>query len=459
MTNFPQDPAEPLRSRRLLLPLGKDRPTRRSKLLRSSAPPLVFLALLGVFGLLNQDSAPPAEPAVRSDLAVPSGDTEALVTSLQAAVAAAPTDADASAQLGNAFYQRTRETGDAAFYTRAEQAYEQALANDPDNVAAITGQATLALARHDFADGLALAQRAHKLEPEVLAPYPAIIDGQIELGRYQAAAQTTNRLLSLKPNLASYARASYLSELNGDLPGAMEAMRLAVSAGAGSSESESYVQTLLGKLQIDRGSYGAAERSYRIALSADPSYVPAQAGLARVLAADGNFDAAIARYQRVVEQLPLPQYAIELGETQEAAGRTAAAERSYALVGVQAKLLASGGVNSDVELAIFEADHGDPVEAVKLGRAGWKAAPGVRSADAYSWALHEAGRSGAAERMAAEAMKLGSRDPSFLFHAGMIARASGDTDEARRLLGRLVAQSPRYNPLYGPEAKRALERL
>ena len=41
----------------------------------------------------------------------------------------------------------------------------------------------------------------------------------------------------------------------------------------------------------------------------------------------------------------------------------------------------------------------------------------------------------------------------------MIARGAGRDAEARRLLGRLVAQSPRFNPLYGPEAERVLERL
>ena len=457
MTDLPHDRSEPWLDRggRRLRPSGW------RTLLGWSAPPLVFVALFIALTLLNRDSAPPAapQPVAEPELSVPTASTEATIARLQAAVAADPANADAAAQLGNAFYLRTRETGDAAYYGRAEQAFDQALSRDPRNVLALTGEATLALARHDFSGGLELAERAHKVEPDLLAPYAPIIDGQVELGRYEQAAQTLNRLLALKPNLSSYARASYFRELNGDLPGAMAAMRLAVSAGSGSSESQSYVQTLLGKLQIDQGRYGAAEHSYRLALSVDPTYVPALAGLARVQAADGDFGAAISRYQRVVEALPLPQYAIELGEAQEAAGRAAAAKRSYALVAVQAKLLATGGVNIDADLALFNADHGVPATAVELGRSAWSSAPSVRSADAYSWALHSAGRSGAAERMSREAMKLGSRDPAFLYHAGMIARSAGQADKARRLLGLLLAQSPRFNPLYGPRAKRALERL
>ena len=52
------------------------------------------------------------------------------------------------------------------------------------SVEAITGQATLALTAHRFADGLALARRAHRIAPAVVAPYPALVDGLIETGRY-----------------------------------------------------------------------------------------------------------------------------------------------------------------------------------------------------------------------------------------------------------------------------------
>jgi hypothetical protein len=52
-------------------------------------------------------------------------------------------------------------------------------------------------------------------------------------------------------------------------------------------------------------------------------------------------------------------------------------------------------------------------------------------------------------------MRLGSRDPEFLYHAGMIARASGDEASAARLLGRLLKQSPRFSALYAPRARAA----
>jgi len=439
--------------------LQRHRPVRL-RLLRWLTPLTVFASLLFVFSLVNRsDDAADAPAAADVSSAGTGGDTEALVAELQTAVAADPANAANSAALGNAFYQRARETGDAAFYSLAEGAFAKSLASDSEQVTAITGQATLALARHDFAAALELAERARAIEPDLLAPYPALVDAQIELGRYEQGAATLDRLISLKPTLASYSRVSYFRELNGDLPGALEAMRLAVSAASGSGENAAYVQALLGKLQSDLGNYGGAERSYRLALAADRSYLPALAGLASVEAGRGDFEPAIRRLEQVVEALPLPQYAIALGEAQEAAGQLAAARDSYGLVEIQTKLQEANGINTDVELAIFEADHGSSAKAVELARDAWRSAPSVRSADALSWALSAAGDDSAASRFSAEAMKLDSRDPTFLYHAGMIAQADGRTADANRHLGVLVEQSPSFNPLYGPRAEQALEDL
>jgi tetratricopeptide (TPR) repeat protein len=439
----------------LLHPLG---------LLKWAGAPLVaFVALLGVLTLLNGSSGRPsaaAEGAPSSLMRQPASlDTVGRIEQLQAAVRADPTEADGYALLGDAYYQRARETGDPSFYSRADRAFAGAVSRDPANVTAVTGQATLALARHDFEGGLRLARRAASLAPQLASPYAPLADAQIELGRYGAAARTLNRMVRLKANLAAYARISYYRELHGDLPGALQAMRLAVSAGAGSAEGEAYVQGLLGKLLADRGRYAAADRAYRLAHATSPGLPAPPAGIAAVAAGAGDFTSAIRRYRELVQRLPLPEYAIALGETEEAAGRVAAAERDYALVGAETKLLRANGVNTDVDLALFEANHGSPSRAVALGRRAWRQAPSVRAADAYSWALHSAGRIGPATRLSEQALRLGTRDPSFLYHAGMIARRAGRADPARRLLGAVMAQSPRFNPLYAPRARRALEAL
>jgi hypothetical protein len=92
--------------------------------------------------------------------------------------------------------------------------------------------------------------------------------------------------------------------------------------------------------------------------------------LARADAATGRLGVAIRRLERVVERLPLPEYVIGLGEAQLAAGRREQARQTFALVGVERRLLARNGVNTDVELALFEADHGSP-------RPPWRS-PGAR---------------------------------------------------------------------------------
>ena len=122
-------------------------------------------------------------------------------------------------------------------------------------------------------------------------------------------------------------------------------------------------------------------------------------------------------------RLPLPEYVIALGEAQQAAGMPRAARRTLALVGVEQRLLAAAGVNTDVDLAIFEADHGSPRRAVELGRAAWAAAPSVRSADALGWALTRSGRPVQGLRWARHALSIGSVDPAFLAHAAI----AGDT--------------------------------
>jgi tetratricopeptide (TPR) repeat protein len=392
---------------------------------------LSFVAAIAVFTATRGDErAAAGPPAVGGSSDVrPSTDTDARIARLQADVRSGRTDS--AAALADAYLQKVRETGDASFYARADTLIEDALARDRFDADALVSAATLAAARHDFRGALALARRARAVQPGTLEPLPIVVDSLVELGRYDAAERTLQRLVDLKPNLTGYARVSYLRELYGDLPGAAQAMRLAVSAGGAVPENVAYVRSLLGGLELERGRFGAARHAFDAALAAMPAYAPAAAGRARLAAAQGDLPAAIARWRRVVERLPLPEYVIGLGEAELAAGRRTAGLRDLELVHAQQALLAGAGVNTDVELAIFEADHGSRARGVRLARAAWRNAPSIRSADALGWALTRAGRPEAGLRWARRALRLGTLDPSMRYHAGMAALAAGRDAESR----------------------------
>ena len=49
-----------------------------------------------------------------------------------------------AAQLGHAYLQKARETGDSSYYPKAEALFRQALASDEANVDALVGMGTLA---------------------------------------------------------------------------------------------------------------------------------------------------------------------------------------------------------------------------------------------------------------------------------------------------------------------------
>jgi tetratricopeptide (TPR) repeat protein len=374
-------------------------------------------------------------------------------------IAARPVSADALTRRGNGELQRARETADPAHYSSAEAAFEQALRRDPRSVDATIGMATLALARHDFRGGLRYARRARQLGPGLARSFSVLVDAEVELGRYEQAGRSLQQMIDLRPNLASYARVSYFRELHGDLAGATRAMSLAVSAGGGVPENVAYVQTLLGDLEAMRGRTRAARRAYAAALAGVAGYVPAIASRAQLDAATGRLTQAIRGYREIVRRRPLPQYVIALGETQQVAGRRADARESFALVDAERRLLAANGVNTDVEIALFEADHGDRRRAMDLARRAWRSAPSVRSADAVSWALNRSGRSNDALAWARRALKLGSRDPLILTRAGLTASKAGHDRQARRYLRRALQANPRFSAVWAPRARNALRAL
>ena len=276
-----------------------------------------------------------------------------------------------------------------------------------------------------------------------------VVDALIELGRYEDASDAVDRLVEQSADLTSLARLSYVRELHGDLPGALEAMQAAATSPGLAPENTAFALALVGQLEQQDGQPDAARDAYDAALRLIPQHAPSIAGLGRLAIAAGDLSAAQAQFERAIEILPLPEYVIALGETLEAAGNAMDARKQYDLARAQIALLQAEGVVVDLDLALFEADHGDAATALMLAEAAYRATPTVRAADALGWALHRAGRDDEAWERTQEALRLGSRDPRFAYHAGAIALARGDEVTARgHLVGRFrrTPASPRPTP-------------
>jgi tetratricopeptide (TPR) repeat protein len=116
-------------------------------------------------------------------------------------------------------------------------------------------------------------------------------------------------------------------------------------------------------------------------------------------------------------------------------------------------------VNVDVELALFEADHGDPATALADARAGWAARHSINAADAMAWASYRSGRYRSAARYERSALHLGTRDALYEYHAAMIDLRLGRPGAARRSLEQALATDPHFSILYAGRAQRTLDRL
>ena len=433
----------------------------------SGRKPLVLLAITSILcaGVLAVQVArnirvpivPRLQPDAPAAIERPASDTISL---MQDRLRRNPDDAGAYAQLGWAFLQRVRETNDATQYALSEKAFDESLARDMNEVDALIGKGALAASRHQFAAALNWADRAREQNPFKAQIFGVMGDALTELGRYDEAAVIIQKMVDTRPDVSSYSRVSYQRELHGDIPVAIELMQRAYGSSNQTAESGLWVQVQLGNLYFNSGDYERAAQTYAAALHTKPDYVYAQAGMARVRAAMGDASGAIEIYERIVKTLPMPEFVIALGELQEHEGRTVEAKRAYDLVRVIEKLSASGGVDVDLELALFDADHGgDPLETVIRAREVVARRPSVAAFDALAWSLFRAGNYAEARNYSVKALALGTRDSMLHFHAGMIAIALGDVVSGKTELEQALKINPHFNVLRADEARKALVNL
>lgn len=381
------------------------------------------------------------------------GYADRIIVSAQERVKANADDYKAYGELGLAFQQKARETNDPSYYAQAQDALSKALAINPDYYDAVAGLGTLNLSLHEFRTALDWGMKAQALIPEKAYGYGVVGDAQIELGDYEAAVVSFQKMVDLRPDLSSYSRVSYARELYGDVPGAIEAMQSAIKAGGPAAENTAWCRYQLGNLYFNSGQIGRAEASYNEALMGYPNYLHAYAGMGQVRWAQGNIEEAIGFYKKAVATVPLPQYLTALGDLYKISGNKGAAQEQYDTVLYIFKVFEAGGVKVDIEKAAFLTDHDmDITSSVTMAEAASQTRQDVNTLDTLAWSYFKAGRQQEALATIQKAMRLGTQNATFYYHLGMIQQASGQTGEGNASLEKALSINPHFSILHSAEA-------
>jgi len=348
-------------------------------------------------------------------------------------------------ELAQIYLQEARVTAQERTYL-PEAAYllEEALERDPDNPDAMITQASLLATKHRFQQAKELAEKVIERNPYSAAAYAVLCDALVELGEYEQAVKACDQMLSIRHDIRSYPRASYLRELHGDLHGAREAMKLAADAGVFGHESRAWALYYLGKLFADEGKLDTAAYIFKGILDERPNYPYALSGLARINEAKGKTTEAIGLLEKAYTIMPEHLFLQELVELYFAMNQTEKAQSSIKKVLDGFEQDEREGWNVNREYAMFCANHKINLEdALTRAEKELRQRPkNINVLDTYAWTLYQFGKCEEALGFARQALRLGTKDATLYFHAASIAAGAGNKAEAAYYM----AESQSINP-------------
>jgi len=391
--------------------------------------------------------------------------TKAAIEGLQAKLRNNPNDHKSRLLLAQAFMQEARVTGDHPYYDGAAMALlEVVLQAEPENFEALCCKASLSLTQHHFAQGLGIAQQAQKINPNSGYVYGLLTDANVEMGHYDEAVKMADKMNLLRPDLPAYARVSYLREIHGDVPGAIQAMDMATKAGYAGLEQTEWTRVGLGHLFEVSGDTASAHGYYLMALAARPGYAYALAGLGRIAAARKDYPQAIKFYQQA--RITVKDYAFtdELTDLYRLNGQAGEskkmAEEAIDMLASAAKEADDNeqmGHYADRELAYAYLKTNELDKALEHAKIEYARRPdNIDVNETMAWVLYKRGAFAEAQKYMQVARRTGSQNPVLLCRAGLILTKLGKTAEGPALIEKSLKTAPYLDAEVEAEGKKLL---
>ena len=249
--------------------------------------------------------------------------TDQRIAAYSKAVAAQPGSSHLQNLLALSYIQKMRETVDFSYLDRASTLIEGVLTRDPGNYEALRLRSEIDMERHEFARVAEYSEEMTHFAPDDPASWGTLGDASMELGRYDVAGAAYAKMLSLRPDLASYNRMAWYNFVNGRVDQAIATLKSAIAAGSPAAENVAWCWNDLGNIYFKTGRINAAADAYTQALDALPGYYPSYAGLGRVRAAQKRWKDAIEAYRHAQATVPMPEFAAALEDLYALSGNAA----------------------------------------------------------------------------------------------------------------------------------------
>ena len=368
--------------------------------------------------------------------------------------------APAWSRLGDAYMQKARETMDLSYYSRAEAAYRKSLTLTPNYANAMIGIAWVSSGRHEFEQSIDWSGKALKLEPNRADAYGLLGDAATEMGDYESAFEHYQKMIDLKPDMASYSRAAHLLFITGDFKKATLLMSKAAGAGGAYAENRAWCVSQIALMDFAQGAYVPAEQKLKQGLNESPNNYQLLAAMGKVKAALKDFPSAIEYYKKAQAIVPQHDVVVALGDLYSLQGQTEAARKQYAIVDTLRKINKANGVVGDMQMAQFLADHDkDLEESLHLAETEYKTRPTVYGADTLAWCYYKNGRIPEARKYSLKALSQNTPEAMFHYHRGLILAKAGDVGAARKELYQAMSQNPYFDPLAAVECMKMVREL
>lgn len=298
-------------------------------------------------------------------------------------------------QMSELFIQEARVTGEHGhYYPAALQCLNYALSSSEiqldEKFMALTIKAGVQLSLHEFEMALQTAKEALVLNGHNARIYGVLVDAYVELGDYESAIKAADKMVSIKPDLRSYSRVSYLREIHGDLDGAISALVFAIQSSLPGEERRAWAMLHLGSLYEKQNKNDFAAQVYSNCLTERPRYPFAIDAMGQLEFKKGNISKAVSYFKDAISVIPEVGFYMNLAEAYKEKGDKQKFQELIDEIFVMLEDDIASGHNMNFELAeIYFKYLSDTESALEIIEEEYKIRPGNVDVNKMLWEIYD----------------------------------------------------------------------